>query len=99
MKGNTINKRRYKYKEDYIIANNEKIIKVDKILDFDFSSIEISVISAESKISDVENENVKQLPLRVEETQVDESSYVEMDKLGAESIVILDYDFKENINI
>ena len=27
-RGNAINKRRYKYKEDYIIANNEKIIKV-----------------------------------------------------------------------
>lgn len=99
-RGNAINKRRYKYKEDYIIANKEKIIKVDTgILDFDFSSIEISVISAESKISNVENaKNVKQLPLRVKETQVDESSYVEMEQTEiAESIVILDYDFKENI--
>lgn len=99
-RGNAINKRRYKYKEDYIIANKEKIIKVDTgILDFDFSSIEISVISAESKISNVENaKNVKQLPLRVKETQVDESSHVEMEQTEiAESIVILDYDFKENI--
>ena len=99
-RGNAINKRRYKYKEDYIIANNEKIIKVDTgILDFDFSSIEISVISADSKISNLENaKNVKQLPLRVNETQVDESSYVEMEQVEiAESIVILDYDFKENI--
>ena len=99
-RGNTINKRRYKYKENYIIANNEKIIKVDTgILDFDFSNIEISIISADSRITNTENtKNIKELPSQIDKTVINKKSYIEMEEAEiAESIIILQYDFKTNL--
>ncbi len=99
-RGNTVNKRRYKYKKDYIIANDKKLIKVTTgILDFDFSNIEISIISADSRITDIENtKEIKQLPLQIKEAAINEKSYIEMqeDEIS-ESIIILQYDFKSNL--
>ena len=99
-RGNTINKRRYKYKKNYIIANDEKVIKLTTgILDFDFSNIEISIISADSRITDIENtKKIKQLPLQINETVINEKSYIEMEEVEiSESIIILQYDFKTNL--
>ena len=68
-------------------------------MDFDFSNIEISIISADSRITDIENtKEIKQLPLQIKEAAINEKSYIEMqeDEIS-ESIIILQYDFKSNL--
>ena len=101
-RGSTINKRNFKYKKSTILAKSSEIIKINAgLIDFDFSNIEIVIISGDSilnnnvknKLQENSSKNIK--TREIKKTNIEQpESLVELEDLNLEEyIIVVDYLF------